>query len=107
MNITSEKPVTYTEKTINALRIIRHSHIRKLYSASGLAHLLWPEKLNSCGTSRRRVGYARTAGCYYSKLMRKGLVKHWITDYESGYYISPLGLEVLNKFDSNKQAVGT
>lgn len=97
----SEKPVTYTEKTINALRIIKDSNIKRLYTASGLAHLLWPEQLNNCATSRRRVGYARTAGCYYSKLARKGLVKHWITDFTSGYYISPLGLEVLNNFDSN------
>lgn len=95
----SDKPVTYSEKTINALRVIKDSHSQKLYTASGLAQLLWPEKLNECKTSRRRVGYARTAGCYYSKLARKGLVKHWITDFTSGYYISQLGRDVLKQYN--------
>lgn len=100
MSITIEKPVTYSEKTIKALRVIKDSHSQRLYSASGLAQLLWPEKVNECKTSRRRVGYARTAGCYYSKLIRKGLVKHWITDFTSGYYITQLGRDVLKKHDN-------
>lgn len=85
----------FSEKTLNALKVIKDSSYSKVYSPRGLALLLWPEAYNSCGTSGRRVGYARTAGCYYSKLMRKGLVSHKITDFTSGYYITEKGLETL------------
>lgn len=84
-----------TPKTINALRLLAGTDRLNTLSASALANKLWPEKLAQCGTSVRRKGYARTAGAFYSKLQKRGLVAHWMDDFDRGYYITSKGKECL------------
>lgn len=94
-------------KTINALLIIKDSGWNNTYSPRGLANLLWTEKLAECGGYQRRRGYARTAGCYYSKLMKLGLVKHRIDDVgnSTGYYISQDGLNALESYAEEQEEI--
>ena len=84
-----------TLKAVIALRLLEGTHRNDTLSAKALASRLWPERLKECGTSRRRGGLYRAAGAYYSKLAKKGLVAHWMTDVDSGYYITPKGMEAL------------
>lgn len=86
---------TLTPKAVAALRLLEGTSHRDTRSAKALASMLWPEKLKSCGTSLRRGGLYRAAGAYYSKLQKKGLAGHWMTDYDSGYYITPAGVAAL------------
>lgn len=84
-----------TPKARIALGLLAGTNYRNTISAKALAGKLWPEKLSECGTSLRRGGLYRAAGAYYSKLQKKGLVGHWITDFDSGYYITQKGVEAL------------
>jgi hypothetical protein len=85
-----------TPKAVIALRLLEGTHRLNTRSASALARALWPDRLKACGTSLRRGGLYRAAGAYYSKLAKKGLVDHWITDFDSGYYITTKGMEALD-----------
>lgn len=84
-----------TPKALAALKLLEGTSQNDTRSAKSLAGKLWPEKLRDCGTSLRRGGLYRAAGAFYSKLQRKGLVGHWIDDFESGYYLTKLGQECL------------
>ena len=86
---------TLTPKAITALRLIEGTSRHDMRSGKALAAMLWPEKLNACRTSLRCGGLYRAAGGYYSKLQKKGLVAHWMDDFESGYYITAAGVAAL------------
>ena len=87
------KPIT--PKAIAALRLLRGTNRHDTRSAKALAGLLWPDRLADCGTSLRRGGLYRAAGAYYSKLAKQGLCGHWMTDFDSGYFITPKGVSAL------------
>ena len=87
--------VAITPKALAALKLLEGTSQNDTRSAKALAGKLWPEKLRACGTSLRRGGLYRAAGAFYSKLQRKGLVGHWIDDFESGYYLTKMGQEFL------------
>lgn len=87
--------VKITPKALAALKLLEGTNQSDTRSAKSLAGKLWPEKLRDCGTSLRRGGLYRAAGAFYSKLQKKGLVGHWIDDFESGYYLAKAGQEVL------------
>jgi hypothetical protein len=89
----SEKPLT--PKAAQALSLLANTHSGDTRSARALASLLWPDRLAKCGTSLRRGGLYRAAGAYYSKLMRAGFCSHWITDFDSGYFITEKGRQAL------------
>ena len=92
---TKDEAITLTPKAITALQLISGTSRHDMRSGKALAAMLWPAKLKECRTSLRRGGLYRAAGGYYSKLQKKGLVAHWMDDYESGYYITPAGKEAL------------
>lgn len=92
-----------TPKALDALKLLAGTNHLSAISASALAHKLWPEKLAECGTSRRRKGYARSAGAFYSKLQKQGLVSHWMDDLSSGYYITSKGEECLRNCRSERK----
>jgi hypothetical protein len=76
----SEKPLT--PKAAQALSLLANTHSGDTRSARALASL-------------RRGGLYRAAGAYYSKLMRAGFCSHWITDFDSGYFITEKGRQAL------------
>jgi hypothetical protein len=94
-SISTAKLEALTPKARIALDLLSGTNYRNTLSAKALAGRLWPEKLAACGTYLRRGGLYRAAGAYYSKLQKKGLVGHWITDFDSGYYITQKGVEAL------------
>lgn len=86
-----------TPKAIEALRLLEyHTSPKNTRSAKVLARLMWPDKLQNCGTSLRRGGYYRAAGGYFSKLQHAGYVGHWMDDYTSGYYLTEKGRAALS-----------
>lgn len=92
-------------KALAALKLLEGTSQSKTRSAKSLAGMLWPEKLRSCGTSLRRGGLYRSAGAFYSKLQKKGLVGHWMSDFDSGYYLTKAGQECL-KNNGNLSNIG-
>ena len=85
----ADKPLT--PKAIAALRLLRGTSRSNTVSAKALANRMWPDRMADCGTSLRRGGLYRAAGAYFSKLAKQGLCDHWITDFDSGYFITPKG----------------
>lgn len=86
-----------TPKAIEALRLLEyHTNPRNTRSAKVLARLMWPDKLQACGTTLRRGGYYRAAGGYFSKLQKAGYVGHWMDDFSSGYYLTAKGQAALS-----------
>lgn len=95
-----------TSKTIEALKLlIGTSHLDTI-SARVLAERLWPDRVKNCNTSLRRGGLYRSAGAYYSKLQKTGLVGHWVDDYSRGYYITKAGINILAELTKNKEGGG-
>lgn len=86
---------TITPKALQALKLLEGTSRHDTKSAKSLARSLWPEKMSECSTSLRRGGLYRSAGAFYSKLQKRGLYGHWMTDYDSGYYITQQGLDAL------------
>ena len=86
-----------TPKAIEALKLLKGASVHDTISASALAGRLWPDRMKECGTSLRRGGLYRSAGAYFSKLQKRGLVGHWMDDFTSGYYITALGQKVLSE----------
>jgi hypothetical protein len=84
-----------TPKAIAALQLLKGTSRHNTRSGKALATMLWPDKLRACTTSLRRGGYYRAAGGYYSKLQKKGLVAHWMDDFDSGYYLTAAGATAL------------
>lgn len=80
---------------IAALRALRGATRQRPMSGRAVARTLWPERIKEAGTSLRRGGLYRAAGAYCSKLQRRGLVEHYITDFDAGYYLSELGERVI------------
>lgn len=93
-----------TPKTLIALTLLEGTSPHDTRSAKVLARKLWPEKLKDCASSLRRGGYYRAAGAYYSRLQRMGLVRHWITDFDAGYYLSDEGKKVLQAHQASTQS---
>lgn len=94
-------PIPITPKALQALKLLAGSSPRNTRSAKSLAGRLWPEKLRDCDTSLRRGGLYRAAGAYYSKLMKKGWVGHWMDEFDSGYYLTNAGQERIRSAEGN------
>ncbi len=92
-----------TEKALAALKLLEGTNRENTLSAASLARTLWPAKMRDCGTSLRRGGLYRSAGAFYSKLQKKGLVGHWMDDCSSGYYLTKAGQECLKKARSSDE----
>jgi hypothetical protein len=84
-----------SDAALSVLRALKGASMRYPMSAKAVARAIWPERMREAGTSLRRGGLYRSAGGFCSKLLRRGLVKHWITDFDSGYYLTGLGERVL------------
>lgn len=93
--VTAAEGAPLSPKAIDALRHLQGTSIRDTRSAKALARLMWPERLQACGTSLRRGGLYRAAGAYYSKLQKLGLVGHWMTDFDKGYFLTDKGAQAL------------
>ncbi len=84
-----------TPKTIEALKLLVGTSRLNPISSSILAERLYPDRINNCDTSRRHGSIYRSAGSYYSKLQKMGLVGYWMVDSNRGYFITKLGIEIL------------
>jgi hypothetical protein len=92
-----------SDAALAALRALKGASKQRPMSAKAVARTIWPDRITEAGTSLRRGGLYRSAGAFCSKLQRRGLVSHWITDFESGYFLTALGEGVLAAHEAGSQ----